>query len=73
MYLVTSKNPTGQIRRAIAASLHAASDLANRMRSQNPLGIVVIERPNGATIVGEDETSGHEDTQTLQVGQLGWA
>jgi hypothetical protein len=72
MYLVTSKNPTGQIRRAIAASLQAASFLAGRMRAQNPIGIVVIERPNGATIVSEGEASGIEDTQTIQLAQLAW-
>jgi hypothetical protein len=73
MYLVTSKTPMGLVRRTIAASLKVASEIGSRMREQNPLGIVVIESQNGATIVGDGDTSGLESTQSMHLAEMSWA
>jgi hypothetical protein len=66
MYLVISKDPMGQIRRAIALTLAMASDLAAKMRTNNPDGIVVIERPDGATILGRDDAPAFPFEETIE-------
>jgi hypothetical protein len=74
MYLVTSKSPMGQIRHAIAATLDLAASMANRMRDQNPMGMVLIERPNGATIFGNDDKPVFplEATEYAELAPAGW-
>jgi len=68
MYLVTSKSPTGQVRRAIAATAEIATGLASRMRGANPAGMVVIERPDGATILGCGHAPAFPFDVTQEVG-----
>jgi hypothetical protein len=58
MYLVTSKDPVGFVRRAIAPSLGAATQIADTMRADNPDGLVVVERPDGGAIVYGSLSSG---------------
>ena len=53
MFLVTSKDPVGFVRRAIAPTLGAATQIADRMRTTNPDGLVVVEsQDQGAFIYG---------------------
>jgi hypothetical protein len=53
MFLVTSKDPVGFVRRAIAPTLGAATQIANRMRTSNPDGVVVVEsQDQGCLVIG---------------------
>ena len=58
MFLVTSKDPIGFVRRAVAPTLGMATQIANRMRTSNPDGVVVVERPDGGAIVYGSLSSG---------------
>jgi hypothetical protein len=58
MFLVTSKDPIGFVRRAVAPSLGAAHQIAARMRTSNPDGVVVVEGADGAAFVLGSLSSG---------------
>jgi hypothetical protein len=72
MYLITSKNPTGHVRHAVASTPAAATSIAARMRLHNPDGIVVIERSDGVTVVGSDKTEGDDATVCIKLARAGW-